>query len=79
MHEFAVVYKHRSTACELAYLHVWHSASLRLQRAKQQREAVGVELYGYQQNLAKLQVALERTQENYQAIAQIRQQVGTHR
>lgn len=46
-----------------------------LQHAKKQRETVGVELYGYQQNLAKLQLALEKTQDNYQAISRIRVQV----
>eukprot|EP00877_Chromochloris_zofingiensis_P014228 jgi/Chrzof1/9059/Cz03g34170.t1 len=45
-----------------------------LTHAKKQRETVGVELYGYQQNLAKLQLALEKTQDNYQAISRIRVQ-----
>lgn len=38
---------------------------MRAQRTQQQREAVGVELYGYQQTLAKLQMALEKAQESY--------------
>lgn len=46
-----------------------------LQAAKVKREAVGVELYGFQQNLAKLQLALEKTHETYQTINQVRMQV----
>jgi hypothetical protein len=34
-----------------------------LQRAQQQREALGVELYGFQQTLAKLQLALAKARE----------------
>jgi hypothetical protein len=33
---------------------------------------VGVELYGFQQNLAKLQMQLEQTQQGYEAIGDIR-------
>eukprot|EP00878_Enallax_costatus_P030136 GHUV01032788.1.p1 GENE.GHUV01032788.1~~GHUV01032788.1.p1 ORF type:complete len:692 (+),score=266.59 GHUV01032788.1:452-2527(+) len=40
-----------------------------LTKTKKQREEVGVELYGYQQNLAKLQMSLEKAQENYQALS----------
>ena len=47
------------------------------QLAKDKRENVGVELYGFQQNLAKLQVALERAQQNYAAIASVRLQAET--
>jgi hypothetical protein len=35
------------------------------QRTRQQREAVGVELYGFQQTLAKLQMGLERAHATY--------------
>lgn len=49
---------------------------LYLQRAKKQREEVGVELYGFQQNLAKLQMSLERAQGNYQSLSESRVQVG---
>jgi hypothetical protein len=42
------------------------------QAAKQRREDVGVELYGFQQNLAKLQLQLEQTQQSYEAIGDIR-------
>lgn len=45
-----------------------------LKQAKTKREALGVELYGFQQNLAKLQLALEQTHQNYQVINQTRQQ-----
>jgi hypothetical protein len=47
-----------------------------VQQALKRREAVGVELYGFQQSLAKLQLTLERSQETYNAISQRRQQVG---
>ena len=43
--------------------------------AKTKRENIGVELYGYQQGLAKLQMQLEATHQNYQAINSIRTQV----
>ena len=36
------------------------------QRTQQRRESVGVELYGYQQTLARLQLALEKAQPNYE-------------
>ncbi|GIL43650.1 hypothetical protein Vafri_1318 [Volvox africanus] len=45
-----------------------------LQQAKSKREALGVELYGFQQNLAKLQLSLEQTHQNYQVINRERQQ-----
>ncbi|KAF6257749.1 hypothetical protein COO60DRAFT_1639651 [Scenedesmus sp. NREL 46B-D3] len=45
-----------------------------LSRAKKQREEVGVELYGFQQNLAKLQMSLEKAQDNYQALSSMRVQ-----
>lgn len=48
-----------------------------LQRAKKQREEVGVELYGFQQSLAKLQMSLEKAQGNYQSLSESRVQVGT--
>ena len=40
-----------------------------LQDAKQKREDVGVELYGFQQHLAKLQLALERAGDEHAAVA----------
>jgi nitrate reductase assembly molybdenum cofactor insertion protein NarJ len=46
-----------------------------LQNAKAKREAIGVELYGFQQNLAKLQLSLEQTHQNYQIISKVRAQV----
>ena len=45
-----------------------------LQHAKTRREAIGVELYNFQQQLAKMQMQLETAQENYAHISQIRQQ-----
>lgn len=36
-----------------------------VQRAQKQREEIGVELYGFQQSLAKLQLLLERAQGSY--------------
>jgi len=45
-----------------------------LKSAKSKREAIGVELYGFQQNLAKLQLALEQTHQNHQAITNAREQ-----
>lgn len=47
------------------------------QRAKKQREEVGVELYGFQQNLAKLQLSLEKAQGNYQSLSSSRVQVSS--
>lgn len=47
------------------------------QRAKKQREEVGVELYGFQQNLAKLQLSLEKAQGNYQSLSDSRVQVSS--
>ena len=40
-------------------------ALLAPQRTQQQRETVGVELYGYQQTLAKLQNALDKARDTY--------------
>ena len=48
-----------------------------MQMAKVKRESIGVELYGYQQGLAKLQMQLETTHQNYQAISTVRTQVCT--
>lgn len=45
-----------------------------MQAAKESRERVGVDLYGFQRNLAKLQEALEEAQQNYATIAAVRQQ-----
>lgn len=45
------------------------------QNAKEKRESIGVELYGFQQNLAKLQLSLEQTHQNYQIINKMRTQV----
>ena len=45
-----------------------------LQHAKTRREAIGVELYNFQQQLAKMQMQLEKAQENYAHISQIRRQ-----
>lgn len=35
-----------------------------------------MELYGFQQNLAKLQMSLEKAQGNYQSLSEARVQVG---
>lgn len=43
--------------------------------AKKKREDIGVELYGVQQQLAKIQLTLERTHDNYNLIRTIREQV----
>ena len=45
-----------------------------MQHAKTKREAIGVELYNFQQQLAKMQMQLEKAQENYSHISQIRVQ-----
>lgn len=45
-----------------------------MQHAKTRREAIGVELYNFQQQLAKMQMQLEKAQENYAHISQIRRQ-----
>ncbi|KAG1659381.1 hypothetical protein FOA52_007844 [Chlamydomonas sp. UWO 241] len=42
--------------------------------AKKKRETIGVELYGFQQGLAKLQMSLETTHENFQDISRMRAQ-----
>jgi len=47
-----------------------------MQNAKTKRESIGVELYGYQQSLAKLQLQLEQTHQNHQIINKIRLQVS---
>ena len=44
------------------------------QHAKTKREAIGVELYNFQQQLAKMQMQLEKSQENYANISQIRRE-----
>lgn len=49
---------------------------MHLQNAKTKRESIGVELYGYQQSLAKLQLQLEQTHQNHQVINKIRMQVS---
>ena len=51
----------------------------RLQSAKTKREAIGVELYGFQQNLAKLQLQLEQSHQQFQAVSRTRTQVGQGR
>ena len=43
--------------------------------AKKRREDIGVELYGVQQQLARLQMTLEKTHDNYNVIRRIREQV----
>mmetsp|Transcript_9071 Transcript_9071/g.15585 ORF Transcript_9071/g.15585 Transcript_9071/m.15585 type:complete len:897 (+) Transcript_9071:228-2918(+) len=45
-----------------------------LRVAKKRREDIGVELYGVQQQLAKLQMTLEKTHDNYNVIRRIREQ-----
>jgi len=48
--------------------------NIMLNNAKNKRESIGVELYGYQQSLAKLQLQLEQTHQNHQVINKIRLQ-----
>ncbi len=43
-----------------------------LQKADQKREDVGVELYGYQQQLAKLQLGFEKAQDQCLVISRVR-------
>ena len=43
-----------------------------LRRAKQQREDIGVELYGVQQQLAKLQMELEETHNHYNMVTSLK-------
>lgn len=64
----------RAHAVQL-YNYAW---TLVPQAAKDKRENIGVELYGFQQNLAKLQLSLEQTHQNYQMINKIRTQVRIH-
>jgi len=45
-----------------------------LKVAKGRRETIGVELYGVQQQLARLQMTLEKTHDNYNMINRIREQ-----
>lgn len=47
-----------------------------LQNAQGKRENIGVELYGFQQNLAKLQLSLEQTHQSHQVISRVRTQVS---
>ena len=49
---------------------IWHL--LTLQKADQKREDVGVELYGYQQQLAKLQLGFEKAQDQCVVISKVR-------
>ena len=44
------------------------------QKEKKAREQVGVELYTVQQQLAKLQMSLEKTHDNYNVVAKMREQ-----
>lgn len=43
-----------------------------MQRAKKEREETGVELYGAQQQLANLQIGLEKAHETYDQISVVR-------
>ena len=45
-----------------------------VQDTKQKREDLGVELYGFQQQLAKLQMQLEKSQEQHVQVSQVRAQ-----
>lgn len=42
-------------------------------RVKKQREQIGVELYGYQQQLAKLQLNLEKTHDRFNQLRELRE------
>ena len=46
-----------------------------MQKADQKREDVGVELYGYQQQLAKLQLGFEKAQEQCLVISKVRRKL----
>ena len=48
-----------------------------LNDAKSKRETVGVELFGFQQQLAKLQMDLERAHERHTNIATLKEQADT--
>lgn len=45
-----------------------------LKRLRKKKEDVGVELYGVQQQLARMQIMLEKTHENFNAVRQLREQ-----
>ena len=45
-----------------------------VKRLRKKKEDVGVELYGVQQQLARMQIMLEKTHENFNAIRQLREQ-----
>ena len=45
-----------------------------LRRLKKKKEDVGVELYGVQQQLARMQIMLERTHENFNSVRQFREE-----
>lgn len=44
------------------------------QKEKKKREQIGVELYTVQQQLAKLQMSLEKTHDNYNVVTKVREQ-----
>lgn len=48
----------------------WHFVTM--QKVDQKREDVGVELYGYQQQLAKLQLGFEKAQDQCLVISKVR-------
>jgi hypothetical protein len=62
-------------ACELICFRQFSVLDAALQNAQNKRETVGVELYGFQQNLAKLQLQLEQAHQGHQALARLRTQV----
>lgn len=70
------LFQHAVDSC-LPFIMLTCLSACLLQRAKKQREEVGVELYGFQQSLAKLQMSLEKAQGNYQSLSESRVQVGT--
>ena len=45
-----------------------------LKNARKKREDIGVELYGMQHQLAKLQISLDRTQDNYNIVKRYREE-----
>ena len=65
--------KQRKGAFDLAQLKL-SEQSEELARQKRTREDVGVQLYQVQQQLAKLQMNLEKVHENHSIISQLREQ-----
>ena len=61
--------------CELVVFDAGLGWAVRVQVAEKKREEIGVELYAVQQQLAKLQMNLEKTHDGFNKVQRIRQQV----